>query len=100
MGAFSSLSLSIRNYRLGSFHADEVLDRAGYARGIAHGGWRKMRHASNPLAFFTYRWVRYQERRLMSMGVRTIRHVQRRLRIAIAAQGIRRPPARPSHQAC
>ena len=35
----------------------------------------------------------------MSMGVRMIRHVKRRLRIAIAAQGIRRPAARPSHQA-
>src|ERR1017187_6899295 len=51
-----------------------------------------------PLAFFSYRWVRYQERGLMSIGPCTVSHAKRRLRIAIAPQGIRRPAARPSHE--
>jgi hypothetical protein len=55
--------------------------------------------AQDPLAFFSYPWVRYQERRFLSMGERNIRHAKRRFRIAIAPQGIRRPAARPSHEA-
>jgi hypothetical protein len=49
--------------------------------------------ASNSLAFFSYPWVRYQERRFLSMGERNIRHAKRRVRIAVAPQGIRRPEA-------
>jgi hypothetical protein len=42
-----------------------------------------------PLAFLSYRWVRYQERRLLSIGERMVCHVKRRLRIAITPQSIR-----------
>jgi len=82
------------------FHGND--DLHGILFGIArvrHEQPQSLRLASNPLAFFSYPWVRYQERRFLSMGERNIRHAKRRLRTAIAPQGIRRPAARPSHQA-
>ena len=72
--------------RTGTCFTTTMSFMTAFIGGIARGGRQKLRAvrvASNPLAFFSYRWVRYQERRLMSIGGHNV-HVKRRLRIAIA----------------